>query len=116
MLFHQPHLFVVSRRRSKFHGLTFVAVMAILIAQAILLVGLMAFWRSDSQPLIEDEPAVLPALPKPVKSSDPTEVPIEEAPPLPEPPVAVERVRPDWLTGRETPETGPADRFVSPEE
>lgn len=41
---------VLKRRRSKFHGLTFSAVILILFAQLIILAGLFIFWRVDPIP------------------------------------------------------------------
>lgn len=42
------------RRRSKFHGMTFVAVWILLSAQALILAGLFLFWRMD--PIPDSEP------------------------------------------------------------
>lgn len=44
------------RRRSKFHGLTFVAVSAVLIVQLVILAGLFLFWRMDpiEIPVVEE--------------------------------------------------------------
>ncbi len=46
------------RRRSKFHGMTFVAVWTLLLIQVLILAGLFAFWRidpiPDSHPQISD--------------------------------------------------------------
>lgn len=44
------------RRSSKFHGLTFVAVITILLIQLIILAGLFVFWRMDPIHIPEPEP------------------------------------------------------------
>lgn len=48
------------RRRSKFHGMTFVAVWAVLFTQVLILAGLFAFWRID--PIPDPPPEINAAL------------------------------------------------------
>jgi hypothetical protein len=117
MDFQYSPFIAMHRRRSKFHGVTFLAVVVILILQVVLLVGLIAFWRADAAPAGGDEEvSPAPVRVAPVKVNEPIVERVEEPVLLVPSPAPIERVRPEWLTGRETPETSPADRFVVPEE